>query len=177
MITLTKTRHWAGSLLLGMCVIAIVAVSCMHAGLQHLLAYSLGAEYLGAEGVVIQTTGNNCGSAALKMVCDHYRIVSSLHEIDSAVTVTRHGASMLALKTFAESKHLQAEGWKLTYDEFERRQFPMIIFINGIHFVIADSTRAGHVFLRDPSIGRLKMTRRNLLKIWKGEALIFSCQH
>jgi predicted double-glycine peptidase len=177
MSTVTNTLRKAGIVLIVICAAAVAAggIFSHYPSIGgRVMAFSIGAEYLGRDGVVMQTRGKNCGAASLKMICDAYKISVSLHEIDSAVTTAHGGASMLALKTFAESKRLSVEGWKMKFDEFERRPFPMLLFVNNNHFVVADSVRDGEVFLRDPSIGRLKMSHGNIVKIWKGEALTFS---
>ena len=45
-------------------------------------------EYQGEEGVHMQTRYNNCGPASLQMIFDHYKISSSLDEIERSVRVT-----------------------------------------------------------------------------------------
>ncbi len=179
MIILRKAMAKALVLLSVLLVAAIIGTAVvwhMPSGPRYVLAFAIGADYVGTDGVVFQTNGKNCGAAVLKMICDHYNVAVPLSDIDSSVEVTNRGASMFALKNYAESKKLSAAGWKLTYDEFERKPFPMILFVNNNHYIVADSAAAGEVFLRDPAIGRLKITKRNFLKIWKGEALTFSAR-
>jgi len=141
---------------------------------KKIAAWFMHADYLGNEGVILQTKRNNCGPSALKMVFDHYHVSSTLQEIEEKVGLSEKGSSMLALKEMAELKGLKAEGWRLTLEDFLKRQFPLLLFIHNDHYVIADSVRNNEVFIRDPAIGRLKMDKNKLTNIWSGETLIIS---
>lgn len=136
-------------------------------------AFRMGAEYLGTDGVLLQTKRNHCGPTALKMIFDYYHIPALLDEIETQVGLTEQGTSMLALKEMAELKGLKAEGWRLTLEDFLKQQFPVLLFVHGDHYVIADSVKNNEVFIRDPAIGRLKMNTKKLPSIWNGETLIF----
>lgn len=131
--------------------------------------------YLGCEGVVLQDKSNNCGPAALKMILDHYGVPASVREIERRTRLTRDGSSLFALKKTAESFGMGAEGWRMKLEDLVKRRFPLIIFVEGRHFVVVDSVnRSGCFFVRDPAIGRLRISSRKLGDIWKGETLIFS---
>mgnify|MGYP001562286475 len=137
-------------------------------------AFMMGAEYIGNQNVVLQKKRNDCGPSALKMIFDYYNISLSLDEIEKELGLTEKGTSMLALKEMAEVKGLKAEGWRLTLDDFLNRQFPLILFVHNDHYIVADSVNNNEVFIRDPSIGRLKMKKNKLKNIWNGETLIFN---
>jgi len=136
-------------------------------------AFRMGAEYLGTDGVLLQTKRNNCGPTALKMIFDYYHIPALLDEIETQVGLTEQGTSMLALKEMAELKGLKAEGWRLTLEDFLKQQFPILLFVHDDHYIVVDSVCHGEVFIRDPAIGRLKMNTKKLPSIWNGETLIF----
>jgi ABC-type bacteriocin/lantibiotic exporter with double-glycine peptidase domain len=140
---------------------------------KRFFAWQMHAEYLGVEGVVLQNRHNDCGPAALKMVLDHFAIRIPLVELERDIGLTEKGSSMLALKEMAELKGLQAAGWRFRLEDFVRSSFPAILFVNGDHYVVADSVSAdGSVFLRDPGLGRLKMHKNALPGIWRGETLV-----
>lgn len=139
---------------------------------QKLSAFSMGAEYLGRDGVTLQTKQNNCGPAALKMIFDRYNISVTIDEIDQNIALTEKGSSMLALKEMAELKGLKAEGWKLTLEDFLTQQFPVLLFVHNNHFIVVDSVSNNEIFVRDPAIGRLKINKKKLQNIWNGETLI-----
>ena len=133
-----------------------------------------GGEFQGTEGVLMQTSYNNCGPAALQMIFDHYKIPSTIDEIERNVRLTENGTTMLALKQMAELKGLHAEGWRLTLNDFLNTSFPLFLFVHNDHFVVADSVCNRIVFLRDPAIGKVEIPTKNLPRIWRGEALVFA---
>jgi ABC-type bacteriocin/lantibiotic exporter with double-glycine peptidase domain len=143
-------------------------------GVGTLSQWRLGAKFLGTEGVVMQDKRNNCGPAALKMILDAHGIRSELEEIEQSIHLTAKGSSMLSLKKYAEAKGLKAEGWRLTLEAFLKAPKPMIVFIEGDHFAVVDSTtQEGEVVLRDPARGRLKLPVGKMKEIWNGETLVF----
>ena len=134
----------------------------------------INAEYIGSEGVVLQTKNNNCGPSALKMIFDHFNIPSTLKEIEDKIELQGNGTSMLSIKKFAESKGLHADGWRLTLKDLLNTRFPVILFVNRNHFVVADSVILDTIFLRDPTLGSFLLPASNLSSIWKGETLTFN---
>ncbi len=132
------------------------------------------AQFLGTDGVVMQTKPNNCGCAALKMIFDYYKIPSTLDEIEEKVLISKKGSSFYTLKELAEIKGLNTEGWKLSFDDFVNNiPFPSLLYVNNEHFIIVDSVKNDDVFIRDPAIGRLKLKINILIKYWEGETLVF----
>jgi ABC-type bacteriocin/lantibiotic exporter with double-glycine peptidase domain len=129
------------------------------------------------EEIILQNKENNCGPITLKMIFEHYKIPSTLNEIESNIKVTHRGTSMLALKEMSELKGLHAEGWRLTVDDLSKTTFPVILFVNGNHYVVADSVLCDKVFLRDPTLGKLTFSIKNLLQMWKGETLVFGAHY
>jgi ABC-type bacteriocin/lantibiotic exporter with double-glycine peptidase domain len=133
-----------------------------------------GGSYLGIDGVIMQDKSNTCGPAALKMILDAHGKKVQLCELEKGGDTTIGGWSMQSLKNLAERHGLQAEGWRLTLDALCRCRFPVILFVESRHFVVADSRdTAGFFYVRDPAIGRMKIHRRALGRIWAGEALVF----
>ena len=123
--------------------------------------------------IFLQSRENNCGPVTLKMIFDHYKIPSTLNEIESHVTSNKMGTSMLALKEMSEWKGLHAEGWRLTEEDLFKTTFPVILFVNGNHYVVADSVLSDTLFFRDPIFGKLRMRLNRLPEKWNGETLIF----
>jgi ABC-type bacteriocin/lantibiotic exporter with double-glycine peptidase domain len=134
---------------------------------------SSGADSLNNKNEFYKNIENKCGPIALKMIFDHYKIPSTLSEIETKVGLGKKGTSMLALKEMSDSKGLYAEGWRLTLEDFLKTSFPVIIFVNGDHYVVADSVLSDRLFIRDPTLGRLTLSIKVLPKMWKGETLVF----
>lgn len=123
--------------------------------------------------IILQNKENNCGPVVLKMIFDHYNISSTLSEIEKKVKMNKMGTSMLALKEMSELKGLHAEGWRLTKEDLFKVAFPVILFVNGDHYVVADSAKKDTIYLRDPLFGKIRLRMNNLSERWKGEALVF----
>jgi len=139
-----------------------------------LAARERGGAYLGIDGVVMQDKSNTCGPAALKMILDVHGKRVPLRELEKGCETSDGGWSMQSLKELAEQHGLRAEGWRLDAEALCRSRFPMILFVENQHFVVADGVdTAGFFFLRDPAIGRMKIHRHALNRIWKGETLVF----
>jgi ATP-binding cassette subfamily B protein RaxB len=135
-------------------------------------SYAAG-EFLGNDGVVLQSSYNDCAPAALQMVLCRYGIPGTVDELTRRLRPGGNGSTILAVRDLAESKGLHAEGWRLTLSDFLTVQFPVILFLHNDHFVVADSVNSDMVFLSDPAIGRVKLPVLELSRIWKGETLIF----
>jgi len=139
-----------------------------------LAARERGASYLGSEKVVMQDKTNTCGPAALKMILDAHGQEVELGDLEIGSDTMSAGWSMQSLKVIAEQHGLRAEGWRLDLEALCRCRFPVILFVESRHFVVADGVdTAGFFYVRDPAIGRMKINRRALNKIWNGETLVF----
>jgi ABC-type bacteriocin/lantibiotic exporter with double-glycine peptidase domain len=137
-------------------------------------AHEWGASYLGAESVVMQDKTNTCGPAALKMILDVHGKNVQLAELERGGDTIHAGWSMQSLRELAERYGLKAEGWRLDLEALCRCRFPVILFVENRHFVVADGgDTSGFFYIRDPAIGRMKIHRRALGRIWTGETLVF----
>ena len=140
---------------------------------RHRRAHELGAEFLGAEGVVLQDRATNCGPAALKMVLDQQGCTVSLQDLEEGSGGGRRAWSMLEMKNAAARFQIDAEGWDLTFSDLQKRRLPAILFLEEGHFVLVDSITGDYaVYLRDPAVGKIRMSRPALQRIWKGKSLL-----
>lgn len=144
---------------------------------RKLAAWRKGAKYEGIEGVVLQTRNMNCGPAALKMALDSLGIEQKLKDIEGATGLDETGTSLLSLMKYAQSQGVHAEAWRLNIDDLGDTPLPAIVFIEGDHFAVLDRiTQHGEVVLRDPAIGRLRMSKETFGHIWRGETLVMTTQ-
>jgi ABC-type bacteriocin/lantibiotic exporter with double-glycine peptidase domain len=158
-------------LFLGACIIIIILFSIKGLSVQW-----KSIESLESKEIYLHQKENNCGPVTLKMIFDHYKIPSTLNEIESRITSNKMGTSMLALKEMSEWKGLHAEGWRLTVEDLFKATFPVILFVNGNHYVVADSLHSDTLFFRDPVFGKLRMRINKLREKWNGETLVFKKQ-
>ena len=144
---------------------------------RNVTAWLKHAEYEGTEGVVLQTRMMNCGPTALKMVLDNLGIEREIADIENTIGLDEAGSSLFDLMQYAESQGVHAEAWRLNMDDLENQPLPAIVFIEGDHFAVLDRiTQRGEVILRDPAIGRLRMSKGSFGRIWQGETLIMTMQ-
>ncbi len=120
------------------------------------------------EGVVRQQLDFSCGAAAvatiltsyLDMPCTENEIITALMQKDDPNTLlARKGFSLLDLKKYAESRGIQAVGYKLTLELMRGQYKPILVplFIkeqNRRHFVVFLGMQDDQVFLADPATGR-----------------------
>jgi len=142
---------------------------------RNAMAWLKGAEYEGTEGVILQTRKMNCGPASLKMVLDSLGIDQELTDIEDMIRLDETGSSLFDLMKYAESQGVHAEAWRLNIDDLESKSLPAVVFIEDDHFAVLDQINEhGEVILRDPAIGRLRMSKGAFNRIWKGETLILT---
>jgi ABC-type bacteriocin/lantibiotic exporter with double-glycine peptidase domain len=177
-MTMTEGKH-AGRivfrfLFVGLILLQILAIADRHEDARRQNPWMPYGIVTNAADVVLQKGSIDCGPAALKMIFEHFGMETSLREIQRQTLRESRGATMLALKEEAERGGLIAEGWRLDSADLTKERFPAILFINGNHFVVADSLgSSGRVYLRDPACGKVTIQKKYLMNYWKGESLVF----
>jgi predicted double-glycine peptidase len=140
------------------------------------LVWLFGAEYLGRDGVVIQQGRADCGIAALQMILEPRGVPGASLDSARAAVLERggEGASMLELKRLAEARGVRAEGWRMGMAALSRAPLPAVVHL-GDHFAVVDRILAdGRVELRDPSLGRMRVSGEDFRDIlWTGNVLLF----
>jgi ABC-type bacteriocin/lantibiotic exporter with double-glycine peptidase domain len=158
----------------GLIFIGFVVVIATPDGPRRFSAWRVGGGFAGTEGVVLQDKRNNCGPAALQMAFQHFGIASTVKEIEEQVGLTERGSSMLALKEMAQTRGLEAKGWRLDFSQLTDVRKPVIAFVRKSHFVVVDSiSKRRIVHFRDPAKGARGIREESWLKMWEGETLVF----
>ena len=138
------------------------------------IASSMGAEFLGTERVTFQSAMNDCGPAALTMLLNDRGAAVTEEELLSVMTLSEHGATMQQMADAAQRYGVMLTGWSLNADDLPSSQFPMILLLRRPHYIVADSVRDDMVFIRDPSVGRMRIAMAVLKKVWEGNALVLT---
>ncbi len=142
--------------------------------LKRVLAWWKGAEYLGIEGVIRQSTPTDCGVACLQMVFQEKGINAPAEAIRRAAGTTSRGTSILGLQLAARHFGLEASAWVLSERDFINAPRPLIALVNDSHFVVVSSLDSRQeLIVLDPSLGKLRYELRSFRKRWRGEAIIF----
>lgn len=133
-----------------------------------------GAEYLGLEGVTLQRSFNDCGPTALKMVLDYFAIPVTGEDLAREMNLDRRGATLRQLEKTAKDKGLSCEAREIAFATLSTWREPVIVLQRNLHFIVVDRTdRAGFVYVRDPSLGRLRYSEKVFIQRWTGLALLF----
>lgn len=115
----------------------------------------------------------DCGPACLAMVCRYYGSKFSLKQIKSVCAVTRMGVSVQDIINGAKKIGFEAVGVKLTLEELEEVELPIILFWKQDHFVVLhklQKQKNGHIIyhLADPGYGKIKIESEMVIHEWMG---------
>ncbi|MEJ2079395.1 MAG: cysteine peptidase family C39 domain-containing protein [Acidobacteriota bacterium] len=137
--------------------------------------WRLGGELLSASDVVLQEYRNDCGPAALKMILEHYGVTISLEECRREVGLKSGGTSMLRLLEVAEHHGIRARGMRYDVSRLADIPTPLIAYLRIGHFVVVQAidSKAREVVIKDPAVGRLRLSVARFAALWGGESLVF----
>ena len=117
--------------------------------------------------VEYQMDSQDCGPASLKIIAKHFGKFYSLQYLRDRCGITKEGVSLLDLSTGAESIGLRTLAIKCNIDDVVNSiPFPVIVFWNNNHFVVAYATDKRHIWVSDPAKGRIKYTHEQFRKGW-----------
>ncbi|MEE8586551.1 MAG: cysteine peptidase family C39 domain-containing protein [Acidobacteriota bacterium] len=141
---------------------------------RRVLAWWLGARFLGTRGVVFQKQGNDCGLAALQMVLEHFCVGAAAGDVKRLVRLKPQGTTLRTLGGAAEALGLRAYGWILQDRDLRRASLPVLAWLKWGHYVvIVQLLESGSLVVLDPAVGRLLYNPRPFWRHWAGEALLF----
>jgi hypothetical protein len=133
-----------------------------------------GASFVGVSNVVLQSRGNDCGVAALKMILAAHGVECDVADLASKLQLTPSGTSMFALRRVAGEFGIPAKSWVIKPVDLGRIQLPAIAYVNKDHFVVIRRFIAPDVLeVDDPALGKLRWPLRAFRKLWSGETLVF----
>jgi ABC-type bacteriocin/lantibiotic exporter with double-glycine peptidase domain len=98
------------------------------------------------------------------------------HALDSLRELTQRlqrGLSFAELQRAAAAYSLSSQGWIVPAGQLRTIPMPAIVHFPN-HYVVLDSIRRGSAYLRDPAIGRVRMTLAMLARRSTGRVLVFS---
>lgn len=117
--------------------------------------------------VEYQMDSQDCGRASLKIIAKHFGKFYSLQYLRDRCGITKEGISLLDLSTGAESIGLHTLAIECSVDDVVNSiPFPAIIFWNNNHFVVVYGADKKHIWVSDPSKGRIKYTHEQFRKGW-----------
>jgi ATP-binding cassette subfamily B protein len=116
---------------------------------------------------VRQYDAMDCGPACISMIARWYGKRISLETVRRRAYMTREGVSFLGLKSAAESIGFKVVGVKIPFSGLAARApLPCIVHWQQNHFIVVNRITDRKVWVSDPAIGRLNMTREEFFKGW-----------
>jgi ABC-type bacteriocin/lantibiotic exporter with double-glycine peptidase domain len=167
------TRVIAGVAAIGTALALLLDIGSLR---DRALSRLAGGRYLDQLGVIRQRDADDCGVAVLAMVlaASHAVAPPTARTLDSLRVVIHargRGLSMLELQRVATTLGLDVRGLRLTYADLARLSPPAIVHFRG-HYVVLDRASDTTVTVRDPAVGRLRMTRASFERRWTGHVLV-----
>lgn len=116
---------------------------------------------------VRQYDAMDCGPACISMIAQWHGKRISLETIRKLAWITREGVSFLGLKSAADSMGFKAAGVRLPFSRLAgEAPLPCIVHWQQNHFIVVNRVTERKVWVSDPAIGRITLTRDEFLKGW-----------
>ena len=116
---------------------------------------------------VRQHDAMDCGPACIGMIARWHGKRISLESIRRRAWITREGVSLLGLRSAAVSLGFRAEGVKIPFSVLAGEiTLPCIVHWQQNHFIVVNRITAKKVWVSDPAVGRMSMSREEFLRGW-----------
>jgi len=119
-----------------------------------------------------QKADNTCGIASLAFILSHLGFNIQEEQLVTHTQIPKEGANLLILSNFTMNFGFQAYGRRSNYAALEKMFKPLIVHINGNHFMVLLEADKHKTICYDPSDGEYILFRRlDFLMIWDGIVL------
>ncbi|WNJ17539.1 peptidase domain-containing ABC transporter [Pontibacter sp. G13] len=119
----------------------------------------------------IQYDITDCGPTCLRIISKYYGKEISLDTIRSLSEKTRTGTNLLGLSEAAEGLGFSTLGARITFEVLaQQAPLPCIVFWRADHFCVVYKIRRNTVYLSDPSMGLVKLSKEEFLEGWTGSS-------
>ncbi|MEN4018109.1 MAG: C39 family peptidase [Methanobacterium sp.] len=125
-------------------------------------------------GIVMQSTDYSCGPAALATVLQNMGINSTEGDLKVLAGTDTSGTTMHGLSEAAKAKGLSATGMKLSVDDLKPNNIVHIILDGEGHYSVIREVSENSVYLADPSLGNIEMSREEFSAIFTGNVLVIT---
>jgi len=116
---------------------------------------------------VRQHDAMDCGPACIGMIARWHGKRISLESIRKRAWITREGVSLLGLRSAAVSLGFKAEGMQIPFSVLAGKiSLPCIVHWQQNHFIVVNRISGKKVWVSDPAIGRMSMSREEFLRGW-----------
>ena len=123
--------------------------------------------------LIKQTTGYDCGPAALATLLTHYLDVPS-QEMEIAVlsSANQYGTTLLGLELATQAKGSGAQSFRMDFGTLRRQldAYPAPVLVRLLlpqpHFVLVLGIEEDMVLMADPASGNIMMPHKSFLERW-----------
>ncbi|MDB5285488.1 MAG: Mtultidrug transporter permease/ATPase [Mucilaginibacter sp.] len=120
-----------------------------------------------------QLESTDCGPACLAMIAWHYQKRLSVKQIKTVCSITRMGVSVQDIINGAKKIGFDPSGVKLTLENLEEVDLPIILFWKQDHFVVLykiakQQNGTLKYYLADPGYGKIKIDADTIIQEWMG---------
>jgi predicted double-glycine peptidase len=133
--------------------------------------------------VVRQQYDFSCGSAAVATLLTHHYnrpveeadVFRDMFTLGDQPKIKKHGFSMLDMKTYLNSRGLQADGYRFKLESFAKIRVPGITLIDTKgykHFVVVKGISDDEILIGDPAAGTVILPREQFETLWSGAVLL-----
>ena len=134
------------------------------------------------DGVVRQQYDFSCGSAAIAtLLTYHYgeetteaEVFRTMFQEGDKSKIQAEGFSMLDMKRYLDYRGLNADGFRLSLEDFVKVGVPAIALINTQgyrHFVVVKGNGDDTILVGDPAVGTVVVPKSRFRSMWNGVVL------
>ena len=126
------------------------------------------------EGTEVVIGANNCGPLSLQVICMFYGIPSTVDEIATLARTDSSGTTVANLCSAAKQKGFETEMVKWSIEDLKAITSPVIVFVDGNHFMVVESFGQGVFKIWDVPKPSASISERAFMPRWKGH--VITCQ-
>ncbi len=123
---------------------------------------------------LLQTQTTECGLASMAMILAYFGRFVTLEELRQVSGVSRDCVNAADLVRIAKHYGLAVRVLRREPEELSRLGFPLIVYLNFIHFVVVENVTEEGVDLNDPACGRHRIPIEEFHEKYTGIALTFA---
>jgi len=113
----------------------------------------------------------DCGPTCLRMVARHYGKHFTLQTLREKAFLTRQGVSLLGIAGAAEAIGINSIGVSISWEKLlKEAPLPVIVHWRQNHFIVVYKIRGSKVYVADPGLGLLTLSKKEFLEGWLSTA-------
>jgi ATP-binding cassette, subfamily B, bacterial len=116
---------------------------------------------------IYKHVGNNeCGLVCIKIITEYFGKTYSLVYLRNKIKLTDKGCSLFELSKLFHYLGFHTNTFKGPITIIEKLRLPCIIHWNKKHYVVVFKINEKNVFVLDPSLGKIRYSRKEFLRGW-----------